>query len=405
MRTAILLTLLATFFAAVPAQAQTNNMDTWLNQRIGQAVAVRMSLRDPRKVPQIPSGSVTDANLIDRSNMPDIAGISLKLPDQPSSSGISERGATAFSATPFLLLSLLKRNLDVQSYAKSELARRIGLNATFDTDSAGKMTNLIQAKVLLKSRANVLEFDKNNDVGKNLAKATQDYGALRNEIFNYFCSRICDQLGVTDTVQFRNDFSNPNTRDARIAMVGNEGMTAVDALIVKRVDSFVQLRTIIGTLEAQARSTPEVSLGGTFRNGIAGTPNSVRALLIVDWASMRNDLTFNVGYERVEAVDTVEEKNRIAAAGQYLWRLSPDGAVTGRTAMSLALAGSAGIDPTDTKDYVFKVQAKLLLPIAEGMNVPLSVTWASRTDLIDESELRGHVGFTFNVSQLFAAVQ
>ena len=42
------------------------------------------------------------------------------------------------------------------------------------------------------------------------------------------------------------------------------------------------------------------------------------------------------------------------------------------------------------------------LPIASGFRVPFSITYASRTELIDESEVRGNFGISLDFDQLYA---
>ena len=46
-------------------------------------------------------------------------------------------------------------------------------------------------------------------------------------------------------------------------------------------------------------------------------------------------------------------------------------------------------------------QIKLTIPIKDGgVKIPISVTWASRTDLVDEAVVRGSIGFTLSLDSL-----
>jgi hypothetical protein len=50
------------------------------------------------------------------------------------------------------------------------------------------------------------------------------------------------------------------------------------------------------------------------------------------------------------------------------------------------------------------VQARLRIPLAEsGFSIPVSLTYATRTELIDEKEIRGNIGLTFDLDKLAAA--
>ena len=56
-----------------------------------------------------------------------------------------------------------------------------------------------------------------------------------------------------------------------------------------------------------------------------------------------------------------------------------------------------------TKGDIAAGQVKLTIPIKDsGIKIPISVTFASRTELVREKEVRGNFGFTFDLDTLFA---
>jgi len=75
----------------------------------------------------------------------------------------------------------------------------------------------------------------------------------------------------------------------------------------------------------------------------------------------------------------------------------------GRT-LIFSLSGRAEgtvIAPTNDRETIWLGQAKLTFPVKDaGMKLPLSLTVASRTDLIDETVVRGNIGLTFNLDSL-----
>jgi hypothetical protein len=77
--------------------------------------------------------------------------------------------------------------------------------------------------------------------------------------------------------------------------------------------------------------------------------------------------------------------------------------VQGRT-LILSLSGRAEgtiVQPTNERETIWLGQAKLTFPVKDaGMKLPLSLTVASRTDLIDETVVRGNIGLTFNLDSL-----
>ena len=57
---------------------------------------------------------------------------------------------------------------------------------------------------------------------------------------------------------------------------------------------------------------------------------------------------------------------------------------------------------TDTTP-TYRAQAKVSIPLLPGVELPLSVTYASRTELIKEADVRGKFGFTFDVARIAKA--
>ena len=51
-------------------------------------------------------------------------------------------------------------------------------------------------------------------------------------------------------------------------------------------------------------------------------------------------------------------------------------------------------------------QIKLVIPLkGSGIRIPISITFATRTELIDESVVRGNVGLSFDLDGVFARVR
>jgi len=56
----------------------------------------------------------------------------------------------------------------------------------------------------------------------------------------------------------------------------------------------------------------------------------------------------------------------------------------------------------DTADTVWLGQARVEIPVAPGVTMPISVTYASQRDLVKEEEVRGNFGFSLDTDKLFA---
>ena len=51
-------------------------------------------------------------------------------------------------------------------------------------------------------------------------------------------------------------------------------------------------------------------------------------------------------------------------------------------------------------------QARVTIPVGKsGVKVPLSLSIANRTELLDEKDVRGHIGFTFSFDAIASMVR
>ena len=94
----------------------------------------------------------------------------------------------------------------------------------------------------------------------------------------------------------------------------------------------------------------------------------------------------------------------LTLAGYYQWMCEdallsiPEGNLVPGTAIALSNDASQLLG---TKGHIVIVQAKLSFPIGENISVPLSVTWANRTELVNEDIVRGQIGLTLDLDSLF----
>ncbi|HSF38976.1 MAG TPA: hypothetical protein VLT87_04225 [Thermoanaerobaculia bacterium] len=100
----------------------------------------------------------------------------------------------------------------------------------------------------------------------------------------------------------------------------------------------------------------------------------------------------------------------IGAADQEMWKLGLQySTLIGNISplanerMTLSFSGAYEMYdnvPSAKHDTIAKANAKLKIPLGEGISFPLSVTWANHRDIItDEKEIQGHFGFTLELSK------
>ena len=97
--------------------------------------------------------------------------------------------------------------------------------------------------------------------------------------------------------------------------------------------------------------------------------------------------------------------NAIATFGGYYQWMKEDALIT--IPAGNVAPGSGIVLPNNavvllgTKGHIGVVQGKLTIPINGVMRVPISITWSNRTELIKEEDLRGQIGLTFDLDNVF----
>jgi hypothetical protein len=81
--------------------------------------------------------------------------------------------------------------------------------------------------------------------------------------------------------------------------------------------------------------------------------------------------------------------------------MTPEKNLVGRSPLYFYLASEG--DWATGNDFIYKLQGKVKIPIAEGIELPLSLTYSNKTELIQERDIRGQFGFTFDTAKLFRA--
>lgn len=120
----------------------------------------------------------------------------------------------------------------------------------------------------------------------------------------------------------------------------------------------------------------------------------------------RLDLTVNGGVsffrDRSQVLSSQNLKSSVFSASLEGKRANPFRFGPGIPAeMPISLAARFEF-PDETGKTIAIAQFRTEIPVATGVTLPFSVSWANRSELIDESEVRAHFGFTLDTDKLFA---
>jgi hypothetical protein len=128
----------------------------------------------------------------------------------------------------------------------------------------------------------------------------------------------------------------------------------------------------------------------------------------------KTDFTFNASLTMYNKKPNISNVKRIRDFQFALGTETSLGNTFGTGDTTLTFAGryerlnsdivdALGVVMPNSKGDIAVGQFKLTIPIADwGIKLPLSITFANRTDLIKESRVRANFGFTFDLDPLFA---
>ncbi len=156
--------------------------------------------------------------------------------------------------------------------------------------------------------------------------------------------------------------------------------------------------------------TPILTLDYTNHSGNGGSRFSELKLLLSGYVAPFS-VVFNGGVQLYHDPDSVLNQSTVKNASVGL---TLEGAIDnflvdpgdGTDLSKITLAADGRYERLEAmEDDIWVAQIRLEIPIKSGLSFPLSVSYASRTELIDEDEVRGHFGFTFDIDKFFAATR
>jgi hypothetical protein len=437
-RTALLLPLLL-LTTMVRAQGLTN----WVEERRKNILAARAEQNDVAvKQTESPATAAGSTSLVDQSSTADLVSGALNFAGLGGDEASTGDGAKTISLTAYSLLAAARGfdPLDPQRYNEHRHWRRLSFTAgTSDTESvyalkytfinrhdaqdlsplqplldaasqaSGDVTNLV-AHYILTTPSVIHRLESEATVGA--AAMTELARGLWGPKGNLFPPPPPQQppadadpamvaKASADALAASNRFVNAQTRviaaledDAvRDRILDADNLREIDALIEANLGSFETLQKATAAAIENINAKPQFAITATHKQ-VANGADRLVAELVYDQGMPGTSMliTGNAGYERTEGDDPTSAGDFFRFAGQLR---VPLGGAGSRRFLDFA----AEANNRDHQD-VFKAQAKLTFPLAAGIDLPLSLTWTNNSDLNEEKEIRGLIGFTLDYAQL-----
>jgi hypothetical protein len=395
------------------------------------AAAAAVNEASTSRQTEAPALATNSTSLLDRSAAPDLLGLALNLAGLSgafeSDDEEGDANSIAIVTTAYAIQSAITAQdpLDSHRYCDetSRRLRRASINAAYDSvddenessDGDVDHATTVGFKYTIVDRRDACEYDLD-------PQKLVDAGIAGDAAVTQINFEVCRQLGemTTDGMTCAR-FLNKQWASNRAAFERVNADRLVEIAKLHSTEN-TALRFAIDEAIERVRTAPQVAVNFNARleEGDA-TTNVYSAKLVWEWGpNERWSFIGNLGGEyddrrqdKTATVDTDDGYGAVAAL-QFEYKID-------RTVLNLLRRKQPGVDTAETIEMAqmpirwitgakgewrsevedtYSVQTKLVIPITSGLELPISITYASSSELIEEDEIRGQVGFTLDTSKL-----
>lgn len=411
-----ILSLIVLFSAGRPVWAECKPLDVIIAEAEQKIAAGKAVLKESAETPL----TVAPATQVAAPSTAGGGGTLVNLPGIASLLGMAQEqglinrtdGVTTISLTPFSFLSLLQPQYssNQQLYERVGLIRRIGGQVSFggkgdsfDRNGDGTVDDALVAK----DPNDIVTWEVKYQFGSRDRRDRENYERYFNQVKATIAPQNSDAFAAVGGALQRALQDKPtdangcfSESDIEDALVAPEVVAAVAKL--KASDAVVEAtgKSVFARVDRKPIFT--LVYGGTERKDEFG-PNK-------RLAALRGAFTWLGGTNSTE-LSWSEVENLLGVDNAVTWKLGYNysrsflkGSALSKDGVTLAMAGSYEMlqdVPQAAHDSISKLNAKFSIPLTEGVDIPISVTWANHKDLLTpEEEIQGHIGFTVDYSRL-----
>jgi hypothetical protein len=444
-----------------------NWLNNRIEERIKAVAQARIDQNSNVNQTEAPSISDNSTSLVDQSSSSDLIGVALNLAGLGGGTNNAnpDKNSAAVTATAYSLYSAFRgeQPLDPSFYNRHRNWRRLSFTLGFEknqTDAQGQPvedTTIAGAKFLIiagrdaarnpKELTTVYQYLKAAAV--SLARLNREIRdavlfkdpALRNklriveEVRAYANSPAASQVLAANRLQeLQNLVTQPveiwfdpeETDKARLnarkvildfienkyfdqaglplllAALDEDALKQIDQLIDARLDAFTNLNNASRRAIEKIRRAPQFSLSFQSKQRKAGIDEYTGEAIFDYGVHDRVNLTLNGGYFYKNSRIIGGDLRGANFAGQLQFQMTPEKSLAGRSPLYFFLASEGNW--ASGVPFTYKLQGKVKVPLMDGIDFPISLTYANRTNLIDERDVRGQFGFTFDTAKLLRAL-
>lgn len=398
--------------AVLEPSSQAPRFGDYIRRRIKENIASRTDQTDPTKQAEPPAASQNSTSLVERSSAPDLLGLGLDFLNLSDKITGDKKSATPKTLTfsAYALKSALSSQdpLDPEIYNRDRKWRSLSFTVGYDVpENTNAREPIIGVKWLaingrdVTDSRNVSEIDK---VQGALSAAGIDFSKIATEVEPILFAALTKRNALPTSVTSDDDFLGaladstkfPAIRDS----LTDEEKKVIDQHILKYMKTFLTLDATTRNAVQKIRTRPQLALSFITTQRKGKRPDEYSGTLTFDKGMGNNSITMNCSFIIKKSPGAQDSKGGQFAAAFHL-PINGFKAFAYKDPLLLSVeanaTGMTGVAP------IYKAQAKLTIPLLAGMDIPISVSVANRTEFIKEKEVKGKFGFTFDLSKAMKA--
>jgi hypothetical protein len=407
------ITLVSVLVSAAGVSAQTGDpclerqtFSAWLNCRIEAAVIRAAGATGEEKQAEPPSLASNSTSLLDLSSAPDFIGLGMTLFGINNDTAGDSTNNPAVSVTAYSLLALAqgKDIFDPDLYQRYANWRRLSFTLgqqAARNEGAGfdAKATIFGTKVVLFNARELSRSDNLGEIQNALNTAAMSTAQTMMAVSTLLLARSGQKQSLAD---FATNALSDETFKATLAALPADTWPEVERAIEANLGAQLALDSKVRNLIAEIKRRPQFSVAATTKTRGGDDPDEYRLAAIFDYGlAERLSATVNATLDLVDGRDNVIRDSTVGrAAGALTLKLSEFNPFDADEPTSLGVGADVS---SQNGAWSYSVQFKIDIALFRGLRLPISVTRASRPDLVDEKEIRGLFGFTIDTSKLSAA--
>jgi hypothetical protein len=270
-----------------------------------------------------------------------------------------------------------------------------------DTDPNAESAKIFGFKALIIDKRDVGSRDL-SVVSKAIEESSPNFATIGSLIKDYLFKTLSPKFRGVSKVDFLNDQLGTSNFIATMALLSESQLQDINKIIEEHIGPELELDDAIRKEVESIRKASQLSLSFQSKFRKEGSDEYKGELIYDKGLSSRINFTFNGAFEYADSKLIGGDKRGGSVAGQLQFQVTPEKLLEGRNPIYIYLSGQ-GKWMSDV-DSILKLQTKIKIPITDGIDLPIYFTFANRTELIDELEVRGQFGFTFDLARLDKAI-